>query len=125
MKKTLIVEDDARLAQIIVDVLQEHGHPALFATTTATALECLAQDEEIFTVLADYKLDSNMNGLMLLERARGVRKSLRCILMSGDVHSIEGDLSEVELLKKPVRMRQLVAIVVDGEDSGISSNSLS
>ena len=109
MSKVLIVEDDATLAAIIVDVLKEGGLGAQAVSSGVDALDTLKQDSEFTTVLADLRLRGQMSGIELLRSVRAVEPRMRCILMSGDIHRIDEELEDIEVLAKPIRMKELLA----------------
>ena len=113
MSKVLIVDDDKTLAGIIQDVLTEVDQSAVVATSAEDAITILSTQNDIVTVLADYRLNGELSGIELLREAQSRDPNLRCILMSGDVSSIPEDLErleseKIEVLAKPLRMKQLV-----------------
>ena len=113
MSKVLIVDDDKTLAGIIQDVLAEVDQSAVVATSAEDAFAILSAQNDIVTVLADYRLNGELSGIELLREAQSRDPNLRCILMSGDVSSIPEDLErleseKIEVLAKPLRMKQLV-----------------
>lgn len=113
MSKVLIVDDDKTLAGIIQDVLAEVEQSAVVTTSSEDALAVLSAQDDIVTVLADYRLNGELSGIELLREAQSRDPNLRCLLMSGDVRSIPEDLvrlksENIEVLAKPLRMKELV-----------------
>ena len=108
MSKLLIVEDDEVLAGIISDVLAEAEHATIVATTAEDALDLLQAHHDISAILADHRLKGDTTGLEVLRTAQSDLPNLRCMLMSGDVRSLPDSLDGIEVLPKPVRMKELI-----------------
>ena len=78
----LVVEDDATVRGLIVEVLQELGYLHLEASGAATALPILQSRRRIDLLVTDVGLP-NVNGRQLAELARAVRPELKVLFVTG------------------------------------------
>src|SRR5215831_1981737 len=82
MARVLVAEDEAELAQTLIDVLESAGHEACCATSGAAARE-LADRFAPDLVISDWALAGPSDGLALIEALRAERPCVRAILMTG------------------------------------------
>jgi len=101
-EKILVVEDDATVLALTLDVLTGLGYQVVSATNANEALETIRSDTEIDLLFTDVVMPGGVNGLTLARSAREIRPGLRVLLTSGFVGEgriIEG--REFPLLDKP------------------------
>ena len=101
-EKILVVEDDATVLALTLDVLTGLGYQVISATNANEALEAIRSDVEIDLLFTDVVMPGGINGLTLARSAREIRPGLRVLLTSGFVGEgrvIEG--REFPLLDKP------------------------
>jgi CheY-like chemotaxis protein len=80
-RKVLIVDDAGPVIILCVNVLQSLGYVVRGVNRGEAALEALRQ-EKFDLMLVDYKMPG-MNGLQVLEAARGLQPDLHCMLVTG------------------------------------------
>jgi signal transduction histidine kinase/FixJ family two-component response regulator len=101
-EKILLVEDDATVLALTLDVLTGLGYRVTTATNASEALQVLHADPEIDLLFTDVVMPGGVSGLSLARTARELRPSLRVLLTSGFVgedRAIDG--REFPLLDKP------------------------
>jgi len=112
MKKVLIVDDEAVLAETVALLLKRQGYHVLWASDGSQALK-LIEDQRPDLVIADLVMP-NMDGLQLLEWVRDRRSldSVKFILMTVKEsvleplkrHRVEAD----DYMSKPFERGQLL-----------------
>ncbi|GAB1716924.1 MAG: hypothetical protein NTAFB05_19660 [Nitrobacter sp.] len=111
----LIVEDDDNVRSYAVGSLRELGYAVLEAIDAASALDILKRNTRIDLLLTDLGLPGGIDGRVLTERARGLRASLKVLVMTayaGTALVHDGRLDPgVELLSKPFSFSGLAARV--------------
>ena len=102
----LVVEDDAIVRMLIVDVLQELEFRVLEADGSERALELLEdQNQPIDLLLTDVGLPG-MDGQALANRARELRRTLPILFASGYAESL--DVAQgMAVIGKPFSIDQL------------------
>ncbi len=114
----LVVEDEAAVRMLVVEVLKELGYGALEAFDGPSALPYLESDRRIDLLVSDVGLPG-MNGRQLAEIARQHRPDLKVLFITGYAPNAEvrGDFLEegMEMLAKPfnidvlgVRIRRMI-----------------
>jgi PAS domain S-box-containing protein len=78
----LVVEDDASVRLVVVEVLGELGYEAIEMADTEAALKVLASDRRIDLLVTDVGLPG-INGRQLADLARGSRPDLPVLFMTG------------------------------------------
>ncbi|NBF03034.1 response regulator [Pseudomonas sp. Fl5BN2] len=102
----LVVEDDAIVRMLIVDVLEELEFSVLEADGSDTALKLLEEHgQHIDLLMTDVGLPG-MNGRELAERARQLLPQLPVLFASGYAESIEVP-SGMSVIGKPFSIDQL------------------
>ncbi len=108
----LVVEDEAVVRGLIVEVLQENGYAVLQAPDSSTALQILQSPRRIDLLVSDIGLPG-LNGRQLADAAQSLRPGLRVLLMTGyaaTAAAAEGFLQrDMELITKPFPMETLIA----------------
>jgi PAS domain S-box-containing protein len=111
----LVVEDDAKLRALAVELLRRVGYRAVAAGDAASALGLLAETPDVKLLLADMVLPGGTNGVDLARRAHAMRPRLPVLFMSGYTENAiihNGRLDEgVRLLEKPFTTYALATAV--------------
>ena len=106
----LVVEDDAEVARVTMEVLREIGYHAVEARDGHAALALIEQDPAIELVLSDVLMPGGMSGLELARRLRKIRPGLPVVLVTGytqlEARVIDEDFT---FIAKPYRREALVA----------------
>lgn len=128
----LIVEDDDHIRSAIAEILGMEGYHVLTASSQMEALAEARATSEIGLVLSDFNLSDGAIGSQVIKVVRAaVGRLVPAALMSGDITGIACATAcaiGVDLLVKPFRVEQLLALVSDllirdNEVSRISSDS--
>jgi signal transduction histidine kinase/CheY-like chemotaxis protein len=110
----LVVEDEAAVRMLVVEVLQELGYQVLEAVDGGSALPFLQSDQRIDLLVSDFGLPG-INGRQLAEIARRHRPELRVLLITGYAPNAEvrGEFLApgMDMLAKPFSIDQLAAKV--------------
>ena len=78
--KILIVEDDCKLQEALVDTLELNNFAVVAVGSAEDAL--VALDDEIAMVFTDIRMDGSMDGYQLMERIRAIKPYLPIVLMT-------------------------------------------
>jgi PAS domain S-box-containing protein len=115
-EKILLVEDDARVLAMTLDVLTDLGYHVTCAANAGEALDALHADREIDLLFTDVVMPGGVSGVALARTARDLRPGLAVLLTSGFMG--EGAAAqdvEFPLLDKPydtpsmaAKLRQLL-----------------
>lgn len=110
----LVVEDEAAVRMLVVEVLQELGYEVLEAVDGSTALPHLQSDQRIDLLVSDFGLPG-INGRQLAEIAREHRQDLRVLFITGYAPNAEVRAEflapGMDMLAKPFSIDQLAAKV--------------
>ncbi len=110
----LVVEDEAAVRMLVVEVLQELGYQVLEAVDGGTALPHLQSDQRIDLLVSDFGLPG-INGRQLAELARQHRQELRVLFITGYAPNAEVRAEflapGMDMLAKPFSIDQLAAKV--------------
>jgi DNA-binding response OmpR family regulator len=109
----MVVEDEADIREMLVEVLIDEGFEIVEAATADAAIELL-QPERVRLVLSDINLPGTLDGIALAKAARERSPSIPVIFISGRPAKLEdarviGD--PVAFLQKPFSLTRLVADV--------------
>jgi DNA-binding response OmpR family regulator len=102
----LVIEDDAKISEVICDHLADHGYRCTTAGTVEEASAMLARFH-IDLVIADLVLPGATNGAEFAHEAR--RQGIPAMIVTGHAH--REDDPEVPVLQKPVRLSHLLDMV--------------
>ena len=112
----LIVEDDATVRMLVVEVLKELGYAYLEAPDPQAALKMLATDIDIDLLLTDVGLPG-MNGRQLAEIARQTRSQLKVLFLTGYAENavVRGGFlgPGMDMISKPFALDALATKVRD------------
>ncbi len=117
----MVVEDDAKLRTVMVNMLDDLGYEVFEAGTAAAALEQIRQSRRINLLLTDVVLPGGRSGRQLADEACNQFPGLKVLFMSGyteDAMTHRGRLDPgIQLLAKPfgrVGLGSKVRQVLDG-----------
>ena len=100
----LVVEDDASVRRLVVNILGELGYRTIDAEDGAGALAILEHSPKIDLLFSDMVLPGGMTGLEIAEQAKRSRPGIKILFMTGYTES-RAELADmdVELIGKPFR----------------------
>jgi PAS domain S-box-containing protein len=109
----LVIEDDDAVRGALELILKLNDYPVRVAATAEVAEALFAREgPDIDLVVTDFHLDGPDNGLQVLDRLRtAAGRDLPAVVLSGDTSPIlrhAGQLSRVQLLRKPIEARHLI-----------------
>jgi len=109
-ERVLVVEDEAAVRMLVVDVLRELGYSTLEAADSRGALPLLQGGERIDLLVSDVGLPG-LNGRQMAEIARQHRPGLRVLFMTGYARNaqVRGDFLApgMDMLTKPFTVDEL------------------
>ncbi|RTM14083.1 MAG: response regulator [Bradyrhizobiaceae bacterium] len=103
----LVVEDEDLIRDVVVDILEGHGHEVLQAESGERALQLCAEatPDLIFT---DVKLPGPLSGWDVAIRCRESHPAIPVIYATGHTHSAPRPVSGSIMLHKPYRLERLL-----------------
>jgi CheY-like chemotaxis protein len=110
-RRVLVVEDEALVRLLVVQILEEAGYAVREAAEARSALELLRSGEFIDLVVTDVGLPG-VNGKQLADQARGLRPDLKILFMTGYADSalLDDVLPDgFGLIMKPFDLDELAA----------------
>lgn len=81
--KVLVVEDEPLIADLVSDVLDEHGYEVSVVATAEAALLRIESDLELDVLFTDINLPGEMDGSELARRVRALRPDMPIVYASG------------------------------------------
>jgi CheY-like chemotaxis protein len=106
--RVLVVEDDAEVARVTIEVLQEIGYEAVEVRDGHAALTLIEQDPRIELVLSDVAMPGGMSGLELARKLRNLRPELPVVLATGYTQwGARGAEENFVFIAKPYRREAL------------------
>jgi DNA-binding response OmpR family regulator len=112
-KTLLVVEDEAVLRELEVQILGSSGCRVLQAGCVAEALRLTAATAPIHLLLTDFSLPDG-NGFDLAHRFRMLHPQAAVILVSGSVPELAGrahGLGQFVMMEKPFKFHELLRMV--------------
>ncbi|WP_234150127.1 response regulator [Sphingobium sufflavum] len=111
-KSVLIVEDEALIRALCVDVFEEAGFAVSEAETGDQALAMLEDGLAVTAIVSDVRMPGAVDGMALREEVHRRWPRTRFLLTSGHLHVDRDILSEGEaFLPKPYRFLEMVSEV--------------
>jgi CheY-like chemotaxis protein len=108
--RLLVVEDDAQVLAVTVEMLSGLGYEVTTACDAASALELLKADAPVDLLFSDVIMPGGRNGLELAHIAREMRPGLKVLLSSGYVgQGVSLTDSAFEVIDKPYERSALAA----------------
>jgi CheY-like chemotaxis protein len=109
-RRVLLVEDDARVAEMVCAMLEQLGYECSRAADGASGLEAARQLADLDVVLTDMVMPGEMSGLDLAHRLKAERGGLPVILTTGYSASAAQAAAEgLPMLIKPYTLDALGA----------------
>ena len=106
----LVVEDEAVVRAVILEMLQDEGYRGIEAVDGPSGLRVLRTDQHIDLLITDVGLPG-MNGRQLADQARETRPGLKILFITGYAESVamaEGFLQPgMEMITKPFDLENL------------------
>ena len=107
----LVIDDEATVRMLIVEVLREAGYAALEAEDGASGLKILQSEARIDLLITDVGLPGGMNGRQVADAARTSRPGLKVLFITGFAENAavgNGHLDPgMEVITKPFGMAEL------------------
>lgn len=103
----LVVEDDADVRDISIEILRGLGYRTLVARNGREALEILQGGDQIDLLFTDLVMPDGMSGVALARRAQAMRPGLRVLLTTGYAGLETPAADEFPILSKPFRSADL------------------
>jgi signal transduction histidine kinase/ActR/RegA family two-component response regulator len=105
----LLVEDDAAVAALTTQMLENAGITVTHVTAAAAALQALGEEHGIDVVLSDVMMPGGMNGVELARRLRVRFPAMPLVLTTGYVEAARAAMTEgFAVLVKPYSFDTLV-----------------
>ena len=115
----LIVDDDPELREALVSYMTAQGHRVTSADCAETAVDTLTS--RTFAVAVVDMVMPGMSGIELLEKVKDDNPEMEVILLTGQgtiERAVEAmKLGAYDFLTKPVRMKQLEAVIAKAGDA--------
>jgi signal transduction histidine kinase/CheY-like chemotaxis protein len=110
----LVCDDNSAVLEFICDALQGKGYQVLPVTNGRMALSVLKANRAIRLLVVDFTMPE-MSGAAVAREVRASRPRFPILLITGnaDPESIQADLPDVPMLRKPFDREQLTARVAD------------
>lgn len=111
IRTVLVLEDEADLRGILVEMLHALGYDTIAAADGADGMNALRSDAPIDLLIADFRLPGGVNGRQVAQIGRTVRPGLKVLFITGctdDLTAKPGTLiSDTPVLAKPFRFDAL------------------
>jgi CheY-like chemotaxis protein len=105
----LVVDDDALLRFLAVDILEAAGFAVIEAENAEGALTLLKSRPEIAALFTDIEMPGACDGLELAHRCHRERPDVRVVVTSGNIRPSETDLAPGDaFIAKPYRDREVI-----------------
>jgi PAS domain S-box-containing protein len=117
----LVVEDEAAVRELVMDVLQELGYKAVHAIDGPSGLKILQSDIKLDLMISDVGLPG-LNGRQLADAARKLRPDLKVLFMTGYAENAtiaNGFLDPgMQMITKPFAIEALATRIRDIIEEG-------
>lgn len=105
-----MVEDEALLRMMAVDVVEDAGFEAIEAADADAAIAILERRSDIGILFSDIRMPGSMDGLSLARAVKDRWPPVKIVLTSG--HCSERDIDEgVAFFRKPYNMDKVTALL--------------
>lgn len=81
--KVLVLDDEADIAEMVCDVLEEDGFDLVCMTSGDEALQRIGEEDKFDVVITDINLGGEVDGIDIARRAREVKPDATIIYTSG------------------------------------------
>jgi DNA-binding response OmpR family regulator len=109
----LVIENDSDTREVLCCALNDAGYTTLEAAKVSDGLRVARLNPEIGVVLLDIHLGDRLTGLEILAPLRSRLNFAQFILVSGDWESLERDIKDVRILRKPCGRAEILRVVQD------------
>jgi signal transduction histidine kinase len=100
----LVVEDEAIVRDLVVQILERQGYTLLSASSGKEALELCERETRRIDLLVTDVIMPVMDGRELAERITALRPGIRVLLMSGYPNDVLREIDpDVQFLRKPIQ----------------------
>jgi two-component system response regulator PilR (NtrC family) len=111
MAAVLIIDDEQTVRDMLSMILSRHGYEVLMAADGEEGLATFAaRSEEIDLVLLDLSMPK-MPGTEVLARIKDLEPDAQVVILTGFAEDVEGIERATEILYKPYRMEEFLAMV--------------
>ena len=114
-ERVLVVEDDPRVMQFVVNLLEDHGYQVATAANGREAIEKIRSDENLDLLLTDWVMPGGLEGPEVISEARRINPALKALISSGytgNAATLNSSLPDgVCFLMKPYHKNELLAKV--------------
>ncbi|MEQ1867967.1 MAG: ATP-binding protein, partial [Micropepsaceae bacterium] len=111
----LVVEDNADVREVTVKRLDTLGYRVVTAENGPAALRILTSPQKIDLLFSDVMMPGGMSGFDLVRWVRANKPTIKTLLTSGFTGEVakngNGDLPDVEVLRKPYAIAELARAV--------------
>lgn len=114
-ERILVVEDNADLRPLVVQLLVDLGYQVHAVENAATALKLLDASEKFDLLFTDIGIPDGMNGYELAAAAQQKQPWLKVLFTTGDTKAQSDEPARI--LRKPYRRRELAEKVSAALDS--------
>ena len=112
--RILVVDDEAIVRMLVVDLLREHGHAVQEAEDGHAALSKLRSSDVFDLMITDIALPKGLDGSTLARQARRLHPVLPILFITGYAFDVEGGIKlepGIPVLTKPFTLGALSARV--------------
>lgn len=110
--RVLVVDDEERVREVIVEALADEGVEVLQAVSGDEALQYLAAVPPIDVLFTDIRMPPGMNGWELARRFRAALPGIGVVYASGFAEDQAGLVPGGIVLNKPARIAQLMPAIL-------------
>ena len=116
-ERVLVIDDEATVRMLIVEVLREGGYRTMEAEDGAAGLRILGSDTGIDLLITDVGLPGGMNGRQVADAARRLRPGLKVLFVTGYAENAAVGNGHLEpgmaVITKPFAMTDLAHKITD------------
>jgi len=124
IETVMVAEDDDMVRDLAAGVIRRQGYTVLTAVDAGSCVRALTEHRGPLHLLLTDVIMPDMNGKALFDVVTKLFPDVRVIYMSGYSQEVISEhgvlLEEIDFLQKPFTVRQLVAMVRDVLDRGLS-----
>lgn len=107
LPSVLVVDDDDRVRDTVVAMLQDAGFRVTGAASGWEALD-LIDEREFDLAVVDVGLPGDLTGINLVRCVRVKRPQQRCLFISGFADPVADDPERDDFVRKPFRLNELL-----------------
>ena len=115
-ERILLVEDNAEVQSVTVEMLAQLGYRVIGVDSADKAIELLSTRADIGLVISDIVMPGQFDGLALARRLREQYPDIPVLLTTGYAKAVLGAFSEFPILRKPYQLPALAQVVRNAID---------